>query len=133
MLAGKNGDPMPFRYDVRRLRDHPVAVVSLQGNIDSPAAIKLNEALGIVLDEPVQRVVVDMVRVGYVNSEGWRVFLLRARELERRQGDLRLADLSADLETVFRMLGLHEIISCHTDLEEALQASVGVTPQTPSD
>jgi len=124
---------MPFRYDVRRLRDHPVAVVSLQGNIDSPAAIKLNEALGIVLDEPVQRVVVDMVRVGYVNSEGWRVFLLRARELERRQGDLRLADLSADLETVFRMLGLHEIISCHTDLEEALQASVGVTPQTPSD
>jgi anti-anti-sigma factor len=116
----------PFRYDVRRLQDLPVAVVTLQGNIDSPASHRLNEALGHVLESDVTHVVVDMVRVGYVNSEGWRVLLLRARELEQGQGqgEMRLADLSADLDTVFRMLGLSEVIHTHANLEDALQASV---------
>ena len=127
-----------FRYDVRRLQGKPIAVVSLQGNLDSPASHKLNEALDSVLDETgggdvVSQLVVDMARVGYVNSEGWRVLLQRARELDQRHGQLRVADLSADLETVFRMLGLTEVIQCHDNLDEALQASVDAGSGSPSD
>jgi anti-anti-sigma factor len=113
-----------FRYDVRRLQDRPLAVVTLQGDIDSPASLRLNEALGNILGSDVTHVVIDMVRVGYVNSEGWRVLLSTARELDQKQGEMRLADLSADLETVFRMLGLSEVIHSHAHLDDALQASI---------
>ena len=113
-----------FRYDVRRLQDKPVAVLSLSGNLASIAAHRLNEALGVLIDSDVTHLVVDMVRVGYVNSEGWRILLIRARELDEKNGEMRLADMATDLESVFRTLGLAELIPHHDDLEEALQATL---------
>ena len=113
-----------FRYDVRRLQDKPVAVVTLEGNLDSIAAHRLNEALGVLIDSGATHVAVDMVRVGYVNSEGWRILLVRARELEQKKGEMRLADMAPDLESVFRALGLSEIIAQHNDLDTALQAAL---------
>ena len=100
-----------FKYEIRRLQDRPLAVLSLQGNVDSAAAYKLNEALGILIDSKTYHLVVDMVRVGYVNSEGWRVLLVRARELDLKKGEMRLADLALDLMTIFRTLGVNEPVS----------------------
>jgi anti-anti-sigma factor len=113
-----------FKYEIRCLQNRPLAVLSLQGNIDSVATHKLNDALGTLLDSDVSHVVVDMVRVGYVNSEGWRVLLVRAQELKQRKGEMRLADMALDLMSVFQSLGLTEIIAYHDNLEDALQASV---------
>jgi len=113
-----------FKYEIRRLQDRPLAVLSLQGNVDSAASFKLNEALGTLIESKIFHLVVDMVRVGYVNSEGWRVLLVRARELDQHKGEMRLADLALDLMSVFRTLGLSEIIACNDNLDEALQASI---------
>jgi hypothetical protein len=52
--------------------------------------------------------------------------LVFARTLENNKGELRLADMAADLETVFRALGLSELIQCHENLEDALQRSIEV-------
>lgn len=113
-----------FKFEIRRFKDRPLAVLSLQGNVDSAAAYKLNEALGTLFESKIYHLVVDMVRVGYVNSEGWRVLLVRARELDLYKGEMRLADLALDLMSVFRTLGLSEVIACNDNLEEALQASI---------
>jgi len=113
-----------FKYETRRLQDRPLAVFTLQGNIDSVATYQLNDALGTLLDSKISHLVVDMVRVGYVNSEGWRVLLMRAQQLKQHNGEMRLADMAHDLMTVFRSLGLSENITYHDNLEDALQASI---------
>lgn len=113
-----------FKFEIRGLQDRPLAVLTLQGNIDSIGTHKLNDALGTVINSKTSHLVVDMVRVGYVNSEGWRVLLVRAQELKQRNGEMRLADMALDLMSVFQSLGLTEIIAYHDNLEDALQASI---------
>jgi anti-anti-sigma factor len=98
-----------------------IAVVALQGIIDTVSAENLRSALGNVLSRGIHKVVVDMSRVEYVSSGGWGTFTERLREVRRAGGDIKLFGMDPDVYYVFTMLGFNIVLSSFDILAAAIE------------
>ena len=73
-----------------------------------------------LLDDGVERVVLDCRELSYVGVTGLGVVLATARELQSRGGRFALCNLALHLKDVFRLSDLDEIIPVFDSLEAAL-------------
>lgn len=87
-------------------------ILSLKGRIDGLGAGQLerhmNDAFGRMTAsfKAVKLVVFDMAGVGYVASAGLRVFVLAARHMSQKGGELRLQNVTKPVMEVLAMSGL---------------------------
>lgn len=91
-------------------------------SINASNAGKLRESAGsIVAEHP--RTVLDMGRVGFVDSSGALVGLTKpARE---RGGDLKLTALSPDLDTILELTRLDRVFEIHDSVDAAVRSFGG--------
>ncbi len=97
-----------------------IAVVSLNGIIDTVSAESLRSALEKVISQGLVKIVVDMSSVEYVSSGGWGTFTERLREVRRSGGDVKLFGMDPDVYYVFTMLGFNIVLSSFDILTEAI-------------
>ena len=117
-----------------------IAVVSLQGIIDTVSAENLRAALARVITSGRNKIVVDMSQVEYVSSGGWGTFTERLREVRRNSGDIKLFGMDPDVYYVFTMLGFNIVLSSFDILSEAIgdfesgdgQVPEGEIPEPPA-
>jgi anti-anti-sigma factor len=105
-----------------------IAVVSLNGIIDTVSAERLRSALGKIVTGGIYRIVVDMSQVEYVSSGGWGTFTERLREVRRNDGDIKLFGMDPDVYYVFTMLGFNIVLSSFDILTEAIEDFETGTP-----
>jgi len=105
-----------------------IAVVSLNGIIDTVSAESLRAALGRVISGGIYKVVVDLSQVEYVSSGGWGTFTERLREVRRNEGDIKLFGMDPDVYYVFTMLGFNIVLSSFDILTEAIEDFESGTP-----
>ncbi len=98
-----------------------VAVLSLDGIIDTVSAELLRRSLDNVISKGIYRIVVDMSQVEYVSSGGWGAFTERLREVRRNDGDIKLFGMDPDVYYVFTMLGFNIVLSSFDILSEAIE------------
>ncbi|MFQ5600260.1 MAG: STAS domain-containing protein [Candidatus Krumholzibacteriia bacterium] len=110
-----------FDYRIR-IGANRIAVVSLEGDVDSLTSLKLSEAIDSILQQGIHHIVVDLAHVGYINSAGWGVLLSKLKEMRHPQGGFRLAEMAPDVHEVFATLGIGEVIEAHDSTEEAVCA-----------
>lgn len=78
----------------------------------------VEEKLQAVKEQP--RVLVDLTGVHYISSAGLRVLLALAKDINRRQGVLRLCGLTETVREVFDIAGFSQIFQIYPTQEEAL-------------
>jgi anti-sigma B factor antagonist len=106
-------------------RDPPAAVVALVGEHDAYSASRLENELGVLLDEN-RRVVVDLRDTEFVDSSTLAVLLAARRQAEQRRLGFALVLPGREYTQVHQLLELTNLgpaFSIHETLDDALAAA----------
>jgi anti-sigma B factor antagonist len=89
------------------------AVVSLAGEIDLSTAPRLSSAVGDLLAEPPDRVVLDMTGVTFCDSQGLGTLIVLSRKASMAQSCLVLTNVADFLLRVLDITGLRPALMIH--------------------
>jgi anti-sigma B factor antagonist len=96
-------------------------IVALSGKITIGAGDEdLEETLMSLLDEGTDRIVLDLRRVGYVDSSGLGSMVACKRAAEERGVDVVLLGPSGKVHDLLHLTGLVEVFNIFSDEAEAL-------------
>jgi anti-anti-sigma factor len=90
-------------------------VVGVQGRADAEAADELEAALRAAL-ELHSKVAADLARLDYISSAGLRAVIQAARAAQAKNAEFAVCSLSAPVQKVFDMSGMHHILRIHGEL-----------------
>ena len=90
-------------------------VVVVKGRADAEAADELEKALRAAVDEH-PKVAADCSALEYISSAGLRAVLQGARAAQSRSVEFAVCALSAPVQKVFTMSGMHHVLQSHGEL-----------------
>jgi anti-sigma B factor antagonist len=99
-----------------------VVVVEVEGQLIVGNRQELKQR---VLDEAeagARKVLIDFAKAGYIDSSGLGVLVSLAKRLRELGGDLRLANLNDDLQTLFELTKLDSLFQIADTRERALES-----------
>ncbi|MFJ5779096.1 STAS domain-containing protein [Streptomyces sp. NPDC093094] len=114
--AGRNG------LTITSGRTAGAAVVTVRGEIDHHTAAPLRHALTLPQETGVRRIVVDLAGVTFMDSSGVNLLIAAHNAARDSGGWLRVAGPTEAVQRTMQLVGLDEIIGCHSTLEQALNA-----------
>lgn len=97
-----------------------VAVVTLTGSIDSPAAEDVSRFLNTLLAKGSRRIVLDLAGVDYVSSAGLWALRAAVNAARAQHGDLRLAAVQPGALRVLELSGLTDSVNLFPDTAAAV-------------
>ncbi len=105
-------------FSVRSVGD--ATVVQVDGQLIVGNRQDLKDKVLARLEEGARNFVIDFARTGYIDSSGLGVLVSVSKKIREAGGELRLACLSDDLQTLFELTKLDTLFQICDDLEEAL-------------
>lgn len=93
-----------------------------QDRIDAAVAIKFKDQMRAVTADGPGRIVLDLARVGFVDSSGLGAIVGAMKQLASGQ-QLELASLTPNVEKVFRLTRMDRVFRIHPSRETVLDAS----------
>lgn len=98
-------------------------VIEFKGNVmGGPDAIKLNEALHDLIEKGQKNVVVDLKRVGFMNSSGLGMLIGGLTTMRNAGGDLRIANAASKIESLLIVTKLITVFKHYKSVEEAAES-----------
>lgn len=118
---------------VQVVRDGPVAIIELDGLIETRASQQFEKDAATLLDENVSAVVVDFTKTALITSAGIRVLFMMGQRLNRSGGGLALCSLNDRVRGVFEVAKLLQQFRVTATRQEAIaQLSSIVQTRPPS-
>ncbi len=99
-----------------------VLVVGVDGQLIVGNRQELKQRVLDAIDGGARKFVVDFTRTGYIDSSGLGVLVSLSKKIREQGGELRLAGLNEDLQTLFELTKLDTLFSITKTPEEALGA-----------
>jgi len=99
-----------------------VVVVTVDGQLIVGNRQELKQQVVEALDGGGRKFVVDFSRTGYIDSSGLGVLVSLSKKIREQGGDLRLAGLNEDLQTLFELTKLDTLFAITRTTQEALAA-----------
>jgi len=99
-----------------------VRLLEIRGRVDSTTAPAFGDKLIPALTTPAARVLVDLDRLEYISSAGFRILLLAAKQAEQHGGVFALCGLSGKVYRLFDLGGFLDLFSIHGTRDEGLAA-----------
>jgi anti-sigma B factor antagonist len=99
-----------------------VVVVAVDGQLIVGNRQDLKQKVLDALEKGGRKFVIDFTRTGYIDSSGLGVLVSLSKKIRELGGDLRLAGLNEDLQTLFELTKLDTLFSITRTPEEALAA-----------
>jgi len=103
-------------------RHDNAVVVAASGRLDAVTASQFSKQLQEVIDGGSTRVVVDFQELQYISSAGIRELLAPAKLLQQKGGHFGVANLNANVASVFEMCCLDRVLAVHGTVPQALAA-----------
>lgn len=107
-------------FSVRNVGD--ATVVQVDGQLIVGNRQELKDLVLARLEEGARDFVIDFSRTGYIDSSGLGVLVSVSKKIREVRGELVLASLNEDLQTLFELTKLDTLFQIRNDLEEALAA-----------
>ena len=98
-----------------------VVVVDVAGQLIVGNRQELKQKILDELEKGQRKVLVDFARTGYIDSSGLGVLVSLAKKMRDMGGDLRLANLNDDLQTLFELTKLDTLFQISETRERALE------------
>ena len=99
-----------------------VVVVGVDGQLIVGNRQDLKQKVLDAIETGARKFVVDFTRTGYIDSSGLGVLVSLSKKIREQGGELRLAGLNEDLQTLFELTKLDTLFSITRTAEEALAA-----------
>ncbi|MCQ6282622.1 anti-sigma factor antagonist [Bacillus sp. EB600] len=100
---------MNFKLD--KYHNNENTYVQVAGEIDAYTAPKLKEELLPLAEEPNPSLIISLKDVSYIDSTGLGVIIALYKQITKKEGKLKLVDLSERLERLFDITGLNNVIT----------------------
>jgi stage II sporulation protein AA (anti-sigma F factor antagonist) len=97
-----------------------IRVVALRGEIDHAVQNELTDALLSYGSVTRPRTVVDVSGVTFMDSSGINVLVAAHQSMSAAQGWLRIAGAQGSVLRVLELVGLDQVVGCHSTVEQAL-------------
>ena len=98
-----------------------VCIVEVEGQLIVGNRQELKQKILDELDKGTRKVLVDFARTGYIDSSGLGVLVSLSKKIRDMGGDLRLANLNDDLQTLFELTKLDTLFRISETRERALE------------
>lgn len=108
-----------MELDIKSERSDKVCSVTLEGEIDVYTAPRLKEELVSVVESGCPNVVVDMEKVGFIDSSGLGVLVSALRRARERDGVVRIVCTRDNILKIFRITGLDKVFPIYSEMAEA--------------
>jgi anti-sigma B factor antagonist len=96
---------------IKLARRSDAAVISVQGPLFAGNRQELKQVVLDALDQGNRTVLIDFSDTGYIDSSGLGVLISLSKKIRERGAELRLANLNADLRTLFGRTKLDALFS----------------------
>jgi anti-sigma B factor antagonist len=110
-----------MELDIKSERAEDVCVLVLEGEIDVYTAPHLKEELVSAVEYGCANVVVDMEKVGFIDSSGLGVLVSALRRARERDGVVRIVCTRENILKIFRITGLDKVFPIYARLDDARQ------------
>ena len=108
-----------MELDIKTDRDGEVCTVNLEGEIDVYSAPVLKEALVSAIEGGCANVIVNLEKVGFIDSSGLGVLVSALRRARERDGVVRIVCTRDNILKIFRITGLDKVFPIFADPGEA--------------
>ena len=95
-------------------------VLAIAGKLDTHTSPEAQDRLTDIIDGGAKAVIVDLDRLEYISSVGFRVFLMAAKLLQADGGIFRLCGINGNVKEVFDISGFASVFDIHEDRASAL-------------
>src|SRR3982750_926021 len=99
-----------------------VVVVGVEGQLIVGNRQELKQKVLDALEEGSRKFVIDFNKTGYIDSSGLGVLVSLSKKIREQGGELRLAGLNADLQTLFELTKLDTLFQISDTRDRALQS-----------
>ena len=102
-------------------RQGDVLIVEIEGQLIVSNRQELKQRVLDQAEAGARKVLIDFARAGYIDSSGLGVLVSLAKRMRELGGDLRLANLNDDLQTLFELTKLDTLFQISDSRERALE------------
>jgi anti-sigma B factor antagonist len=106
----------------RQTIDDEVAVVAVTGYVDFDAGPALKESLVACIDAGSSHLVVDLAEAGFIDSTAIGILVGALKRLEESGGSLVVVCTNENVQSIFELVGLDEVINLHRSRDDAISA-----------
>jgi anti-sigma B factor antagonist len=110
-----------MELDIRSEQQGSTCTVALDGEVDVYTAPKLKDELVSLIQGGCSYLIVDMERVGFIDSSGLGVLVSALRRAREKDGAVRIVCTQESVLKIFRITGLDKVFPIFSDAEEAAQ------------
>ncbi len=100
-----------------------IQVVEVEGDLDFHSSPTLRQTLNQFTDKKVLKLVIDLKKVGYMDSSGIATFVEALQKTKKYQGKLVLAEMVPAVKSVFQIAKLDAIFVISESVNEAISSS----------
>ena len=98
-------------------------IVYLEGRLDVSVANEVEEELSRLIDQENQKhIILNMDKVEYMSSSGFRACIATLRKLNSRDGSLKLTHIRPSVKRIFDVIELTSLFDIYESDEEALKS-----------
>jgi len=110
--------------DISHHKKGDVIVIKLEGeNLDAQETPDFKQkANDLISKEGSNHVVLDLSGLNFIDSTGLGSFLSLMRGLNSSKGDMKLANMSSPIHTIFELVCMHKIFEIYDSVDEAIAA-----------
>ena len=99
-----------------------VVVVDVEGQIIVGIRQELKQKVLDELEKGEKKFLIDFSQTGYIDSSGLGVLVSLSKKIREQGGELRLANLNDDLQTLFELTKLDTLFQISDTRERALES-----------
>jgi anti-sigma B factor antagonist len=102
--------------------DDQVAAVAVTGYVDFDAAPALKHSLVDCIEDGRSQLVVDLAEAGFIDSTAIGVLVGALKRLQESGGSLVVVCANENVQSIFELVGLDEVITLHRSRDDAISA-----------
>ncbi len=103
------------KFDVSCRNSNDITLVDIRGFLDAHTAPEFENSLKRIIDEGNHKIVVNFKKLDYISSAGLGVLMAFIEELRANNGDIKLAEMSDKVFSVFDLLGFPMLFDIDND------------------
>lgn len=97
-----------------------VTIVAIAGRLDTQTSSRFSDRLGELLHCGQPHLLIEVSRLNYISSAGFRALLIGAKGAAEKGGRLAVCGVTAPIRRVIELAGLHDVFETFASREEAL-------------
>ena len=96
-----------------------ISEIRVDGVIDTLTSAELEEVIESLLKRDRFKMIIDLAGVEYISSAGWGIFISHIKDIHENGGDLKLANMIANVTEIYELLEFDNVLKAYVSLEDA--------------